>query len=799
MITSLKNALTIQKQYLLLFIIIAGFFILGLLRLNDLSIYTDSTRYVIWGNSFAHGYGFTDNTQPEPESYVVNAPLFSVVLSPVFLAFPFSVLAAKVLTLLLGCAAVALLYYWSRTRLGNAGALAASFLFAFNPLTVVLATEVLSETAFLCLIFLALLLIDRSEESELSAPQKILFLVLISALPLLREIGFAFVAACILPLLLRKRFKESAAAAAAAIVPFLLWTRYNTSLMPATSQSANIRYTFDHFVTSPGASMMEELSRRFVINASHHCIDLGGMIAFTCPGMLLSHPGASVSAILSSLPATAYCIVPLFTSLLFLGLYSNFRGSKQGKFLPIFLGLYLCIIFAYPVLDIRFLFPLFPFTLFYCIAGFRFLVRRFQAYAPHLRAAGIAGIFLIFLPNAVCLTEILKANIRYCRNPTEDTRPSSFFSTPWSFAKEWIDKNVPEGSVVATPYKEIAVFAPRCKFLEVNRGVPLPMFESLIRSNGASFLLTSTLFGEVPEYFVPITESRRFRFQFLTGIGSLRIYAIRSAFLEPACIGCADTPFSAGPAVPDTAVTLFKCERSFLRSGNYPEALNILSDLESRFPGRPALLYQQFIVHSLKPDEPAAAADFQHLYSISANTYLSTARVLLQAAQSIHNAQSMSDAAARGGELFKAGKTYWDLGYGPQAYNTLRDAVRADSLCFMGLIWAWHIGNQLQMQERDEYLQRLDRIDAANPVVRTFHSLKNLQDSLARANDADVRGDILCRISALYENIELTMEAGDAAESAVGASPKNTRFRDYLCTFYRRHNISSRVLYKSDK
>ena len=38
----------------------ALFFFAGLMRLNDLSLYTDSDRYVIWGTSLAHGNGFVD-------------------------------------------------------------------------------------------------------------------------------------------------------------------------------------------------------------------------------------------------------------------------------------------------------------------------------------------------------------------------------------------------------------------------------------------------------------------------------------------------------------------------------------------------------------------------------------------------------------------------------------------------------------------------------------------------------------------------------------------------------------------
>ena len=62
--------------------LVVGFTAVGLFRLNDLSLYTDSTRYLIWANSLATGSGFLDPTSSEPTRFVMNAPLYSVLLVP---------------------------------------------------------------------------------------------------------------------------------------------------------------------------------------------------------------------------------------------------------------------------------------------------------------------------------------------------------------------------------------------------------------------------------------------------------------------------------------------------------------------------------------------------------------------------------------------------------------------------------------------------------------------------------------------------------------------------------------------
>ena len=408
--TYIHRAMNFQKKYVILLAIISGFFILGVMRLNDLSIYTDSTRYIIWGNAFAHGHGLIDNTQPETESYIVNAPFFAVILSPVFLFFPFSVLAAKIGTLTLASLAVFLLFIWSRKHLGENAALFLSFLFAFNPFTLVLSTEVLSETSFLVLIFIILILTDRFSENPPAPLQKWLFLLLISVLPLVREIGFALPAAIILAFLLSKRIKESFTVFLAAALPYFIWTRYNTAQMPITSQSNNIQYTFEHFVTPPDASFMNELVQRLILNGSRHLAELGGMIAYAFPGTLIAGPNKISGIILSAVVHGKMFIIPIFSVLFAFGIFSDLR---KGLTRLLFLFIYLCIVFLYPVLDIRFLFPVFPFALFYVFIGLREIYRRTHLSIRWTRWISIAGFLLLALPNIICIAEIIRTNQQY--------------------------------------------------------------------------------------------------------------------------------------------------------------------------------------------------------------------------------------------------------------------------------------------------------------------------------------------------------------------------------------------------
>ena len=195
---TLKLAPLIREHRWLVLLTLA-YLLFGTLRLNDLSLYTDSTRYVIWGTSFAHAKGFVDDTQPDPERYVVNAPFFSVVLSPVLLFFPNSLLAGKAWTLLLGALFIFAFYALLLRCFDKAIALVGIVPIVFNPLLVLLSTEVLSETSFLGAIALCFLLLERLGADEPARKRDLFTLILITSLiVLLREVAIALVGAIVL-------------------------------------------------------------------------------------------------------------------------------------------------------------------------------------------------------------------------------------------------------------------------------------------------------------------------------------------------------------------------------------------------------------------------------------------------------------------------------------------------------------------------------------------------------------------------------------------------------------------------
>src|SRR5258708_35474926 len=96
------------------FIVVAALFVFsGLAAITDVNLYTpDSTRYLVWAKSLASFSGLRDVTGPQPHRYVLNAPLYALLLAPPAISFPMTLIAPKVFTLACRAVDLILCYCW---------------------------------------------------------------------------------------------------------------------------------------------------------------------------------------------------------------------------------------------------------------------------------------------------------------------------------------------------------------------------------------------------------------------------------------------------------------------------------------------------------------------------------------------------------------------------------------------------------------------------------------------------------------------------------------------------------------
>jgi tetratricopeptide (TPR) repeat protein/4-amino-4-deoxy-L-arabinose transferase-like glycosyltransferase len=759
------------------------FMILGALRLNDLSLYTDSTRYVIWGTSFAHAKGFVDNTQPDPEWYVVNAPLYSVLISPPLLFFPFSLVAAKIWTLLWGIGCILMFYALLNHFFGKAAATIGSLPIVFNPLLLLLSTEVLSEAAFLTFVSAAFLMLERLERDNETSKRDFLILLLVTSfIVLLREVAVALVASIFLYFLGRRQYKRALLLIVSFMVFFGVWLYRNLVLVgaPPSSQATNLNFVFEHFLTPTQAPLLQELGLRIINNFSGYGIHLAGLLFYPLPEVLIVEPTTVFLFYFRVMIYAKFLIPAAILPLLSLGIWCDIRERSTGFARILFVVGYLLIILVYPVHDVRFLLPVFPVMIFYLITGFLWLrVRMFDRKERGTRIVALTSALVIVLPNLICTFELERTNLRYVQDPLgfythlqQSGLNKNMFTKPWRTLGDSIKYYTPEGSIIAGAAKDISVFIGNRKLLELNNGVPVTTFDSFLRAYAADYLMATNSWDEFQAYEFQMGESRRFWFEPVTAVAGMRLYRIHPTYITPRELWLPTKRMAIDTV---TANGLLRKGRGEILRGQYNDAITSLLRAKQLAPGQAMIPYQLSIAYSMSGRLQEGSAEVQRLFAFAqSTTYTPLAAKHLAVAANKSQVDQTENSIQRSLSATDFAAFYWNLGYYGAAYALLKAQLAVDSTYFTGLLWGWDYAMQRgDSAQAKGYLRNLQRIDRTNAVVGHFTMIDLIADTLRRTIDSSRRSDLRLKIANEFRAIDLPDEAIDEAQRAVRENPRN--------------------------
>ncbi len=792
--TSTRDTRMRRSEFALLGLLVVGFAAAGLFRLNDLSLYTDSTRYLIWANSLAGGEGFLDPTSPEPTRFVMNAPLYPVLLVPSQLIASWSLTAAKVWTLLWGAAAVALFYFWMRRFFSPLASFCAAAFMALHPLYFVASTEVLSEAPFIALLLAALLTFEPLIGQEGRGRHLGVAAVVLILLPLVREVGFAFALAASIVLAHRKQIRPALAILGGAALLVIAWNIRNAFFLPElqAGQEANMEFLFGHFVTPQGESLAREFVTRLMLNVQGYAGTIGGAIFYPFPSNLIQDGSGLYGSLEGALNALKVVVLVVGGGLTLHGIILDLGKEGVGLFRPLALVFFLLIVLIYPVHEVRFLLPILPLVLAFIVRSMTDIGRRLLNNQASRRGLAIALTALLIAPNAVAVGELIETNRRYARSPEtfaqgliDSGESSPFYTRPWEQMGAWITNNVPAGSVIASPAKEIAPFAIGTAVLELSRSVPSPLFDRSLRDNAADFLLATTVWADFRSYEFAMDESRHFSFETLHRSGALTLFRIHRRVLPEAA------PQAESLAVDSTAFTapelLRLGRRHFLRL-QYIEALGTLNEAARLAPTQAEITAQQILVTSVIGDVERSLALFEQLFTMPQSTpHVALAQAHLTLAEQLKLASEASSSAERSGRAIAAGRGYWDLGYGNLALRVMQNVLRLDSTSFDAALWACHFARQLGdtvMSRR--YLALLKDIDFTAPIIRDIEAIDRAGARASHSEDQGDRLQALLELGELYEKLELFEEALDDLEKAMTLEPHDGRVRSAMVRIYER-------------
>jgi len=735
---------------------------------------------LIIGNALAHGKGFVDDTTPDPDRFLIQAPLYPVLLVPVQVIFPLSIIAAKIWTLLWGLLAVILFYFWISKLLNNTLAIISTLFFALNPLMLVYSTEVLSEAPFITFVLLTLILFESIINQKVDNKKLFIFFVIaLCAVVLLREVGITLFIATVLYFFSKKDFKKVVVLVIVVGGLILLWYLRNFYWIKPSSpmQMSNYSLMLQNYVTNPGTPLINELGLRIWINLKSSIMQVGGMIIyplFIAQQFKLELMPSAFHEILVLFFTTIgkYLVLIIVVPLVVYGISIDFKKSQMAILRLMFLIVYYGLLLVYPVLDIRFLLLFLPFLLFYIFLSLDSLLKN----SFKLSGAIYFSALILLIPNISGIVEILKLNLSYSKSPIEfyqkygnKTKCPIMFTQPWSLLGKWIKNNLPEDIVIASPTKNIATFVGSRKVLEIDQGVVQPVFEMLLRDNKVDYILSPSGGQDLKIYHFLMIESRRFWFEEVYQVGNLYLYKVHSRLREP--------NHETASFYTDTTSVSYLLGKSRLEmlKGNYRDAHELLKHVLSIDSTHPGILYHMILYYTLTNDSLGTRYYYNKLYSLpQALGFVMQARLLLQAQQKLNNAQSQTNTEWRAVELYDAASVYWKMGFYNLAAQIMNDLFKVETNYFVGMLWGLHynmfIGDTIMPIK---YLNALKKIDSTNAVVQVFEKMFSLKNNLLHTSERKERSKLHTEIGLLYKQIELNEESLDEAELAIGEDAEN--------------------------
>jgi tetratricopeptide (TPR) repeat protein/4-amino-4-deoxy-L-arabinose transferase-like glycosyltransferase len=717
--------------------------------LNETMLYSpDSVNYMGWAHSLSRLEGFRTSMGPEPERYVFNAPLYPVLLAPAALAFPLSIPAAKIITLLSGVFTLAAFQVFLSRRLPKGAALGAGLFLAVNPLFILYSTQVLSDIPFAACSVIILSMIERVVLPE-DCPTRdaILFVAALCSALFLREVGIALVFAAGLLLLLRRRTRPLLILLIALTLTYGLWFVRNELIVARAENPGlrNLSLFFSHVYTESGASPLTEAASRLVRSVRFYGPALMSLVTAPFDVAWTYSVTDSTERIYSSAVTIVHAlrwVLALVTLIpVALGARRIAREPVLGPFLAALIPAYAAIIAMYPVSDIRFLFPALLLLLWCAAAG----LAEFAGHLEHGRMAwaGRSGsriiipiLVLLALPNLAWIRNVASTNIAFRMNPEEfvaahartDPYPEELMLIPRR-AAEWISGHSARETVVGSKIKAAALWLDGRPLLVLNPLLPMEEFDNRIRDYGITYLVCELQAHQIPDFALQMALSARHTFSPVFAFGDVRVYRV----------GEKSDPHQASLVPPGggygNAEDVFLQGVYALAYGGEKQAVATFEALEALPGAQTSALFYAAIAREFTMDLDAADSLFARFRTIPQSAaYLRQAQVHETIIGTLRSAGGDPPGEEKASKYRDAAMSYWILGFRTHAVTMLREALRLDPGSYAGEV----LGAVFSLAGGDTAGARhgvrlAGRARPTDPMTRSLMSIISCIDSLPHA------------------------------------------------------------------
>lgn len=485
--------------------LIAGFVILGLLRLNECDLFNpDSPRYVLYSQSIVETGDYRAIDLPGAPLYSWRPPGLSLLLAPIMALRPYDVIAAKIVVLLTGALLLLVVFRLTLMHSQFWPAFLGTAVVATNPSFFVLSTEVLTEVPYTLCVLTVLLILSQSTISAKpdSAAQheqhqwmKLLTTgFAIGALaftPWLRTAGVSLVlAVAIWSLFARTRWRWLLGVGAAVAGLALLAFR--------NQQASGENYV---------GSLFTRMKSQGVWSVAQSGLETIGHYLWTIPAVLL--PGlttdrawyapVTVEAMpIAAMPfAFAACAAAGMISLAMLGMCQ--RRANGGTLALLYLAIYGACLVVWPWRHERFVWPLIPVLLSYVPSGVSVVSSAVSGFAPVITISATSLLVLLSGWQFYGCQNLVNANREFVNNPDAfyAKRIPGFYFSDWRRAGEWLNAHSSPSDRVLTWNAAVASTSHRFQKRVQFETLTPDKLRSQIEAFGARFLVVpAAQFGD---------------------------------------------------------------------------------------------------------------------------------------------------------------------------------------------------------------------------------------------------------------------------------------------------------------
>lgn len=660
-----------------------------------------------------------------------------------------------------------LLVHRLTARFAGAGpATVATLLLAVSPPMAVYSTQVLSDVPFAAalLALLGLLLKECGRERTTSGTALAIGAAAGTAM-MLREVGIALAGAVVIFFLLRRERQNALLAGTVVLAIAGLWYVRNEVLVAGRElpELRNTRLLFGHVLTDDNAGLAEEFIARARTNVAAYA-PLAGALPFVSqyagPGLALVPPESRLVQTMSAVVASFYPVFASASLLLALAGLLHLRRSQPRwtAALAAFLVLYTLLILLYPVVDERFLFPVYVLVPLLMGAGIARVDR--STGSPLLRGAVRTIPLLLALPGLFWTAEYLRASLQY-RGPAAAAGAGEFleYGKRFDVAGEWVRANTPPEATIGSCYLEAGLWTGGRKVFAFNPLVPPQEFEATVRDYEIGWLIVDRIGTGVRDLEYQMMSARRFSFERVYETGSIEVLRVAPWTRKDTTEGAGD----------DRAVRGW----AELRSGRYDEAGRTFREMRSRDGFEDLAIYFEGVAAEFGMRLREAEEAYSRL------TTRTQALVLVRQAD-IHrgiivfldSSRLTADPTEKASFLHSASLAYWVMGYRERAREVLAASIGADSGYFVGPVFAALIALEAgEGSEADRWVTHAEQLRPGDPIATELRAIHRRRDSLA-AGAGNPR-DLWLGIARSYRALGLNDPAIDACREAAAAGPHN--------------------------